>query len=86
MNVANNILEAIDIITTNRLAQGGFDKTVAATVKLIKDIDKQSYIVTINGVDYTAFNNTEFSYAINDQVYVLVPGGDYANRLLIMGN
>ena len=76
MNIAENILSAIDILTDKKIAEAGFDRTVPATVVGIDNPVIGKYKVEYNGAKMFAYGAKGSSYNIGDQVYVLIPGND----------
>ena len=76
-------LTAMDALVQNRLAGLDYDKTIKA--KIIKDKGNGLYLVEQDGVikfDAQAINNT--TYNINDEVYILVPQGDFSSSKVIV--
>lgn len=83
-NISEQLLQAMDIITEERLRQLKYDKTIQATVYSIVDVDAGEYKVRYNGNIFSAFSeNTSKSYSIKDAVYVKVPEGNFSNKKLI---
>lgn len=83
-NISEQLLEAMDIITEERLRQLKYDKTIQATVYSIVDVDTGEYKVRYNGNIFSAFSeDTSKSYSIKDAVYVKVPEGNFSNKKLI---
>lgn len=76
MNIAENILSAIDILTDKKIAEAGFDRTVPATIVGIDNPVIGKYKVEYNGAKMFAYGAKGSSYNIGDQVYVLIPGND----------
>ena len=76
-------LTAMDALIQNRLAGLDYDKTIKA--KIIKDKGNGLYMVEQDGVikfDAQAINNA--TYSINDEVYILVPQGDFSSSKVIV--
>lgn len=83
-NISEQLLQAMDIITEERLRQLKYDKTIQATVYSIVDVDAGEYKVRYNGNIFSAFSeDTSKSYSIKDVVYVKVPEGNFSNKKLI---
>lgn len=83
-NISEQLLQAMDIITEERLRQLKYDKTIQATVYSIVDVDAGEYKVRYNGNIFSAFSeDTGKSYSIKDVVYVKVPEGNFSNKKLI---
>lgn len=83
-NISEQLLQAMDIITEEKLRQLKYDKTIQATVYSIVDVDAGEYKVRYNGNIFSAFSeDTSKSYSIKDVVYVKVPEGNFSNKKLI---
>lgn len=83
-NISEQLLQAMDIITEEKLKQLKYDKTIQATVYSIVDVDAGEYKVRYNGNIFSAFSeDTSKSYSIKDVVYVKVPEGNFSNKKLI---
>lgn len=83
-NISEQLLQAMDIITEEKVRQLKYDKTIQATVYSIVDVDAGEYKVRYNGNIFSAFSeDTSKSYSIKDVVYVKVPEGNFSNKKLI---
>lgn len=83
-NISEQLLQAMDIITEEKVRQLKYDKTIQATVYSIVDVDTGEYKVRYNGNIFSAFSeDTSKSYSIKDVVYVKVPEGNFSNKKLI---
>lgn len=83
-NIAENICEAINIISTEKLSGLSYDKTVVCTIIDDSKRDKGIYVVKEGSVSYEAYSeNTQ--YRRNNQVYVTIPGNNYNNQKMIIG-
>lgn len=83
-NISEQLLQAMDIITEEKLRQLKYDKTIQATVYSIVDVDAGEYKVRYNGNIFSAFSeDTSKSYSIKDVVYVKVQEGNFSNKKLI---
>ena len=78
-----NLFKAIDIITQERLANLGYDKTIKATITDDSNADKGEYTVSDGSSDFVAYSNVK--YSVGTIVYVIIPQGDYDNTKLIVG-
>ena len=78
-----NLFQAIDIITQERLTNLGYDKTIKATIIDDSKADKGEYIVSDGSSDFEACSNVKYSKGTN--VYVIIPQGDYNNTKIIVG-
>ena len=83
-NIAENICEAINIISTEKLNGLSYDKTVVCTIIDDSKRDKGIYIVKEDAASYTAYSENT-TYRKNNQVYVTIPGNNYNNQKIIVG-
>lgn len=80
----NEILcEAIDTIVQQRLAAMKFDETIICTIIDDKRKEFGRYLVRYGSLTFEAYSDNT-TYAINTQVYVLIPRGDYTQQKLIL--
>lgn len=83
-NISEQLLQAMDIITEEKLRQLKYDKTIQAVVYSVVNIDTGEYKVRYNGNIFSAFSeDTSKSYSAQDNVYVKVPEGNFSNKKLI---
>lgn len=84
-NYEEQICQAIEILSQQKLSAGGYDRTILATVIEVVDVAKGIYRLrhqentflakaACPGIEY--FNNTH--------VYVLVPKDDFTNEKIIL--
>ena len=83
-DVAETILEAVDIVVNKRLEGVKFDATDVATIIDDKSAKIGRYIVSTGSVSYVAYSN-DTTYRNGDCVYVTIPNGDYDNQKIISG-
>ena len=83
-NIAENICEAINIISIENLNGLSYDKTVVCTITDDSKRDKGIYTVKEDAASYTAYSENT-TYRNNNQVYVTIPGNDYDNQKIIVG-
>lgn len=81
------IFRSVDTIVSARLQNLPFDQTIIGVVESVPEKSgAQKYIVNYKGAKLTVFvNDTDKKYAINEEVYVLIPGGDFSAKKLITG-
>lgn len=81
------IFRSVDTIVSARLQNLPFDQTIIGIVESVPEkLGAQKYIVNYKGAKLTVFvNDTDKKYAINEEVYVLIPGGDFSAKKLITG-
>lgn len=83
-SMAENLFEAMDIITSKRLSALEYDKTLVCTIESVEDAKNGIYKVTDGVSHFTAYSeNTE--YKEKTKVYVKVPNGDMDNQKIITG-
>ncbi|MBR2245605.1 MAG: hypothetical protein IJ880_01040, partial [Bacilli bacterium] len=59
--------------------------TFEGTIKEVKDAGTGIYIVEYLGNDIECYANNNMSYLVGDNVYVLVPNGDFSKNKIILG-
>lgn len=83
-NISEQLLQAMDIITEEKLRQLKYDKTIQAVVYSVVNINTGEYKVRYNGNIFSAFSeDTSKGYSVQDNVYVKVPEGNFSNKKLI---
>ena len=84
-DIGNKVFEAIETVVGQRLSEMKFDTTIIGTIVDDADKDKGHYRVK-NSENFTfdAYCNAETKYSKNNQVYVLIPQGDYSNEKTII--
>ena len=87
-NFYNNQLNTgFDIVATNILKQAKFDETLICNILQVdKDGETGKYYVTNGKIQFDAYNTTDKTYKVNDQVVVTIPKGDYTQKKLITGS
>lgn len=76
-NFADTLLEAIDIIASERVNSISFDKTIRCTIVNTKNAAKGEYTVTDGTTQFLAYSDKP-DYTNNTPVNVLIPNGDYS--------
>ena len=77
-------LTAMDSLIQSRLSGLSYDKTSKCIIK--QDKGNGIYLVEQdNSAKFDAISQNKMEYAINDEVYVLIPGGDYSASKIIIG-
>ena len=82
------IFRSVDTIVSARLQNLPFDQTIVGTIISVPENDTgtQKYMVDYKGAQLTVFVNSEnVKYAMNEEVYVLIPQGDFTARKIITG-
>lgn len=82
----NNILEAVEIITNQKIDEADFNRTVQATIIKIVDAATAQYMVKYQDSRFTAIAiNKNKLYQEGQNVYVLIPGNDTKQDKMIIG-
>lgn len=82
------IFRSVDTIVSARLQNLPFDQTIVGVIESVPESVEgaQKYIVNYKGAKLTVFvNEKDKFYALNEEVYVLIPQGDFSGKKLITG-
>lgn len=81
------IFRSVDTIVSARLQNLPFDQTIVGVIKdVLLENGIHKYIIDYKGALLVVFyNNEEKVYNIDDEVYVLIPQGDFTAKKLITG-
>ena len=85
-NYENNIIDAIEKIVNNAVANAGYDKTIKATI--IECIDQtigKFKVKYQDSIFYAYATSSEVTYTRGSEVYVLIPGNDSGRDKTILG-
>ena len=77
---AENIFESIDAIIEQRLKDLSFDKTLTCKIISKDEKDENLYWVSNDAMKFQARASGDSSYSKGEEVYVLIPEGDYGNE------
>lgn len=81
-----NLFQAIDIITQERLSNLGYDKTIKATIVDDSKAAQGTYELEYGANNiFTAHCDASIIYKTGMVVYVIIPQGDWNNDKLIVG-
>ena len=81
-----NLFQAIDIITQERLSNLGYDKTIKATIVDDSKAAQGTYELEYGANNiFTAHCDASIIYKTGMVVYVIIPQGDWNNDKLIIG-
>lgn len=80
---ADNLFQALDIITSKRLSSLAFDTTHVCSIESIENKTNGEYRVTDGASSYIAYSDKE--YSIGQKVMVRVPNGDMEGQKTIIG-
>lgn len=82
----SNIFEAVDSIVSQRIDSTPIDLTITATIARLHNVAIGEYKVTYQGNTFSAYAMDPLTvYRQGQEVYVLVPKGDYSSQKMILG-
>ena len=84
-DLQGSLLQAIDYLVNNRIDKINKDVTITCAIKKCNNSLTQEYQVNYNGGFLNAYAQEGVSYSENQEVFVLVPEGDFTKRKLIIG-
>lgn len=82
--ISEDLFQAIDVIVRQRIRAVEKDTTILCTVESNTYAAEGRYTVSNSAAKFEAFG-TDTSYRVGQNVWVLVPDGDYNNDKLIIG-
>ena len=82
--ISENIANAATIIADNAMSKIKTDQTIVATIQQADKEDLTKYYVSTGATKFYAYSDKDTRYKKNQQVYVLVPQGDYTQRKIIL--
>ena len=86
MNVAENILDAVDILMDKKVSELQFNKTIRAKIAEVIDESIGKYKVQYQNSYFTAYaSDSNLRYQRNSEVYVEVLSNDFEKNALIIG-
>lgn len=87
MNVSQNVLDAIDILTDNAVQKAKYDKTIQAVILSCQDETIGQYKCKYQDSSFLAYGtNTDVVYTQGSMVYVQIPQGDFSKQKTILGS
>lgn len=84
-NIANNILNSIDLIVEKRLQDADYDKTIKAEIIEQENVFLNRYRAKYQEAIILVYGQGDTQYHAGDQVYVLVPKNDMSLDKQIVG-
>lgn len=85
-NYENNIIDAIEKIVNNAVANAGYDKTIKATIVECVDQTIGKFKVKYQDSTFYAYaTSSEVTYTRGSEVYILIPGNDSGRDKTILG-
>ena len=85
MSLANNILDAIDILADNKVSSVQFDKTVRGSIYDVVDESIGKYKVKYQNSVFFAYALDLKTYSKGTQVYIVIPSSDFEKDPYILG-
>lgn len=86
MSIQESIFQAIDVIAEKRISEIKFDKTIECIIIDDSKSDQGEYTAKYQDIMIPVFSNVNtLKYKIDDNVYVLIPQGDFSNKKTIIG-
>ena len=82
--VSDTLFEALDIIINKRIEAVQKDKTILCVVEDNSKAEEGEYIVSNASAKFTAYSENT-AYRNGQNVWVLIPEGDYNNEKKIIG-
>ena len=84
--VADNLLDAVDILIDNKVSDLQFNKTIRGKIAEVIDESIGQYKIQYQNSYFTAYSkDTSKTYMNNAVVYVLIPENNTSNRMFITG-
>lgn len=83
-SISEGIFQAIDIITSMRLSDLQYDKTLICTIEDTSNAESGEYVVSDTTSSFKAYSDNT-KYLMGTKVYVTVPNGDMNNQKIIKG-
>lgn len=84
--LSHNILEAVDHLVDRKIDATPIDQTITAKVVLLRNIEVGEYKVAHKGETFSAYSLDPLTvYKKGQEVYVVVPRGDYSAKKIILG-
>ena len=82
--IQEELLRAMRIVAKSEVDKVNFDKTIVCTIKNNSKASDGEYYVTDGSSSFYAYSDIT-TYTVGTSVYVIIPGGDYNNRKIIIG-
>ena len=81
----NSIFKAIDTLLDKRVENLALDKTITATIDMCVNMIDNIYTINYQGGKTYAYAQAGATYTKDQEVYVLVPEGNFTKKKIIMG-
>lgn len=81
-----NMFEAVESLVSRQIDSTPIDLTVTAEIALVRNVEVGEYKVTYKGDTFSAYSLDPMTvYKKGEEVYVLVPKGDFSSKKVILG-
>lgn len=84
-NIQNSLFEAMQIFSKRATENSNATITVECLITEIVDAGTNEYYVEYLGNKFKAHTNNNATYSVGDNVYVLIPNGDFTKEKIILG-
>lgn len=84
-NIQNSLFEAMKIFSESATANSGATITIDGAITAVNDEAAGVYSVEYLGSTFEVHANSNATYSVGDNVYVLVPDGDFTKEKIILG-
>lgn len=85
-NIADQVLDAVDIIVDKKVSELQFNKTIRGRISEIIDESIGKYKIQYQNSYFTAYSSdSNFKYQKNSEVYVEILSNDFEKNALILG-
>lgn len=74
----------VSTLIDKALQDQSYDQTILCRIENNDGADIGQYVVSYNSVSFQAFTDNNKKYEINDNVYVLIPQGNYDEQKIIL--
>jgi hypothetical protein len=84
--LVQDFFDAVNTIAKDEVNASRNDSTIDGEIKSVVNVDIGQYKVEYQGNVFDAYSSDPLSvYKVGEQVYVLVPQGDFSKRKVILG-
>ena len=84
-NYSENLFQSVDMIVSERLKQISFDQTIIGKIIKKEQINEVwVYQIQSDNITFQATALEEKEYEVNQNVYILIPQGDYTAEKKIL--
>jgi len=84
-SIQNSLFEAMNAFRNNAINNSKGTVTIEGTISKVKDAGLGEYYVKYLENDFVAYAGSNVTYSVGDNVYILVPEGDFTKTKIILG-